>query len=471
MPGGCRVGAPMSTRSLFWPRCRARVEVVFDGRGAANSVPFLLEVSPRSATIGLNGFYEADTWDMEFEAKALPFDPDQIAYCAVHIYIWDSQKNLGESEWATESNLMIKGLMDDIQSVLVGDEVFVKMTGRDYTALLADAEWDPKDKIKSGGELNDVVQSIADEAAPEGTRARFNVEWRGEEDPPICGGLHRSTKKKGLWVKPGKSYWDVIWDLCIQHAYVARVEGSTIIIDEPVTQTKQTLTEAPRLVYGRHLTGLEIKRKFSREAVPQIVIVSYDPVTGKRIETKFPEKRNAEFKVTATKEQPRDALGIPLVAKKDEQMFFPPPEGVVDKKALLRYARMRFYHLGRGETIYSLETKHVWVPDAKNPSKEFNVLKLRPGAAIGVHFDPFNESVLREIKEIGRRVEFIVAMGYHHKIATFIANNIERMELFKQNYYYNRGTINYSIDEGVDIDIEAVNFAGEVQAIQFAERS
>lgn len=459
------------TRSLFWPRCRARLEIVFDGRGAPNSIPYHIEVTPKSVSIGLNGFYEADTFSMDFEVKVLPFDPDQIAYCAVHIYIWDSQKNLEGDEWATEANLMIKGLVDDVESVLVGDETLVKFNGRDYTALLADAEWDAREKIASGRPLDEVVQDIADAAAPKGTRARFVVEWRGEEPPPICGGLHRSTKKKGMWVKPGKSYWDVIWDLCIQHAYVARVEGSLIIIDEPVTQTKQTLTEAPRLVYGTHLLELSVKRKFARETVPQIVIISYDPKTGNKIETKYPEKTNAEFKVAATRDQPKDALGIPLVAKKDEQMYFPPPEGVTDPKALKRYARMRFYHLGRGETIYSMKTSHMWVPDAKSPAREFNMLALRPGAAIGVHFDPFNETFVRAIKELGLRIEYIRMLGYSDKVAAFIAQNIERLELFKQNYYYNRGTVEFDIDSGVEVEIEAVNFAGEVQAIQFAERS
>lgn len=464
------------------------MEVVFDGRGAKNSEPIYIECNPRSANVGLNGFYEADTWDMEFESKILPFDPDQIAYCAVHIYMWDSQKNLegsttdlvASSEWSVEGNLMVKGLVDDIQSKVVGEETYVKFTGRDYTALLADAEWDPRHNVKSGRPLDETVQEIADQAAPEGTRARFAVEWRGEESPPICGGLHRSTKKKGMWMKPGKSYWDVIWDLCIQHAYVVHIEGSMIVIDEPVTQTIQTLRKIPRLVYGQHLTGLEIKRKFARETVPQIVIVSYDPQTGKRRETKYPPKTNSEFKVTATKDtKARDALGIPLVAKKDEQMFFPPPEGVTDPDALKRYARMRFYHLGRGETSYTITTSHIWIPAPGNlltytglsVGSEINLLQLRPGAAIGVHFEPFHESTVREIKEVGERIEYITSLGYQPKVANFIAHNLERMDLFKQNYYFNRGQVSFSTEEGIEIEIEAINFAGEVQSIQFAERS
>lgn len=456
-----------TTRSLFWPRCRAWLEIVFDGRGAPNSEPFHFEIDPRTATVGFNGFYEADTFSLEFDARTLPFDPDQIAYAAVRIYMWDSQRNLNQPEWAVERNLMIKGLVDDVSSTIVGNDTLVRFNGRDYTALLIDSEWNPKNRVRAGGLLPDVVQSIADEAAPKGTQARFEVVWRGEEDPPVVGSILRDTKKKGLWVKPGKSYWDVIWDLCIQHAYVPRVEGSQIIISEPNTETRQSLTESPRLIYGRSLTSLEIQRKFARETVPQIVIVAHDPRTGKRIEVKYPEKKNSDYLVTATRSEPRDALGIPLTSKKDEEMYFPAPKGIIDPDALKRYARMRFYHMGRGESIYTMETSHLTVPGAKE-GEEINILQLRPGKAIGISFDPFKATHLREL-EFGQRVEAIRAMGYHPKVAFFVAENIDRMDFFKQDYYYNRGEVNYSVESGIEIKIEAMNFASEVKEINFAE--
>lgn len=466
-PGRARGGSLVS-RSYFHPRCKATLEVVFDGRGAPNSKPFHLEVDPRSASVGLNGFYEADTFQLEIDARVLPFDPDQVAYCAVRIYMWDSARNLNQTEWATENNEMIRGLVDDVDVNIVGEDTMITFSGRDYTALLVDAEWDAKDKVKSGSEsrLDEVVQSIADEAAPEGTQARFEVVWAGEDDPPICGGLARSTKRKGLWVKPGKSYWDVIWDLCIQHSYVVHVEGSRIFITEPVTQTKLSLESAPMLVYGQSLTKLDIKRKFSREVTPQVVIRAWDPVSQKPIEVKYPAKRN--IKITGT-----DALGTPLTVKKDEQMFFPAPAGVIDKKALLRYARNRFYHLGRGETVYSMTTSHLWIDgvgenEDGSRNSEINLLRLRPGFAIGVLFDPFNRDLLRK-KEIGERVEHILGLGYSEQVATFVANNLDRLEMFRQHYYYNRGTIDYSIDDGIEIEIEAANFSYEVREIHFAE--
>lgn len=414
----------------------------------------------------MNGFYEADTFSLEFDARLLPFDPDQVAYLAIRIYMWDSQTDSDRAEWATLDNLMISGLADDIETCLVGEDQHVKVSGRDYTAVLLDTEWDPKKSVASGDDLQVVVQRIADEAAPEGTRARFLVVWNGVEPPPAVGSLHRSTKRKGLWVKPGKTYWDVIWDLCLQHAYVPRVDGSTIVIEEPITQTKRSLEFAPRLIYGQTLTKLEIKRKFSHEKVPQIIITAWDPDTEKLIEIVYPEKRN----ITVGQAGTTDALGIPLTVKKDDQVYLPAPKGITDPKALKRYARMEFYRRGRGETVYNLQAKHLVVDDVVMDGAELSLLRLKPGYAVGVHFEPFNQEHLRAL-QIGQRVEFITSRGYHPAVAQFIAENIDRIELLKQDYYYNRGNFTYSIDDGIEIEIEAGNFASEVREVFFAEQS
>lgn len=451
------------SRTVFYPRCRAQVEVVFDGRGAANSRPLMMEIDPRSCTVGLNGFYEADTFQMEFDARLMPFDPDQVAYAAVRLYMWDADRNLDTSEWALDSNEMLRGLVDDIEGDIVGEDNVVRFTGRDYTAILVDPEWDPRDRIDAGGTLDAVVQNIADLAAPDGTTARFTVVWQGESDPPTVGGLHRAIKKKGVHVKPGKTYWDVIWDLCVQHAYVPRIVGSTIFIGEPKTETRKSLLSAPRLVYGKTLTRLSTQRKFDRETVPQIVVVAHDPVTEQQIEVKYPARRN----ITVGGAGSTDALGIPLTVKKDEQMFFPAPAGVTDRDALLRYARMRFYHLGRGETVYTMATRHLWI-DGSIPGQEENLLQLRPGSAIGVRFDPFNREHLRAL-EIGQRVEHIKALGYSEAVSTFVSRNLDRMDMFRQDYYFNRGEVSYSVDDGIEIEIEAVNFASEIREVTFAD--
>ncbi len=145
--------------------------------------------------------------------------------------------------------------------------------------------------------------------------------------------------------------------------------------------------------------------------------MAHDPKTGEKIEVKYPKKRNIVVNATANKNQAVDAIGTKLAVKKDEVMRFPAPKGVIDKEALERYARMQFYHLGRGETIYTFETSHLFV-DSPKGGGEINLLQLRPGSPIGIGFEPFKVAHLRDM-QVGQRIDYIQALGYHLNVATF----------------------------------------------------
>lgn len=459
------------TRSSFSPRCKLLMSVVFDGRGAPNSKPLMLEVAPRTCSIAMNGYHEGSTWNADIEARVLPFDPDQVASIAVRIYMWDSEGDENR-EWALEKYEMLRGLVDENEAIVVGDDNIVRFTGRDYIGLL-DVPWDPKRIPPNGIPLDEAVQEIADNAAPPGTHARFQVVWAAEGDPRDALGIKRSTKKKGDWVKPGKSTWDVIYDLCIASGFIVYVKGSQIIITDPQTQTKDSLDQAPKLAYGKHLLKLEVKRKFGREKVPQIVISAYDPTTGAQFEVIYPEKRNVIV----------DALGRPnittvingIAVKKDEQLYFPAPKGIYNRDALLRYAKMRFYHLGRGESTYKFTTRHLKIPKIQSSAfesllPEYDMLQLRPGNPIGILFDPFNREHLRALT-VGARTQHLIALGYRAAIASFIASNLESINQYQQPYYANKIVFDYDEQEGLEVGVTAMNFASQLREVHFADQS
>lgn len=459
------------TTSVFRPRCKAQLSITLDDRRVDNTDKdaaqrkarrsVLVEVTPKSANVSLNGYHEGATWNMEFDARSLPFDPDQVTSVAAWIYMWDSGGD-DTVEWATPDKLMLEGITDDADGVLIGDSNMVKLVGRDYTSVL-DLEWNPKDNVEVGDALDVVVQRIADKAAPVGTRARFTVKWEADEDPPRSGGLHRSTKKKGLWIKQGKTYWEVIYDLVTQHGFIVYVRGRDIVVTDPKTQTAQSLATAPRLAYGVHLTRLRVKRKFARERVPQVVLVAWDPDTGQEIQVEYPEKRNVIV----------DGLAV----KKDERMYFPAPKGIIDRDTLKRYARMRFYHLGRGESTYDIETAMLSV-EAGAPSNDqlatasatVDLLRLRTGDPIGIKFDPFNREHLRKLTT-EMRVAHLEALGYAPSIAEFVAANVEQLTQYTQPYYSNKLKFDYDEDEGITIAVTAVNFASQLREIHYADAS
>jgi prophage tail gpP-like protein len=428
--------------ATFWPRCRALLSVVLDGRGAADTAPLVVETTPNMARVCRNGYHAADTWSLEFDARAMPFDPDLIRSAAAYIYMYAADGMFDTREWAVPDFEMVRGLADDGSLSLSEDGQVISMEGRDYTGLLLDIDWDPRRRIPAGKPLDVTIQEVADLAAPPNTRARFEVVWLGTGNPPIVGRAHRSTKKKGLWVKPGKNHWDVIYEMAISHGAIAYVQGEQIIITDPNTQTELSLQRAPQLIYGRNLDSLDVSRHFTKERVPQIKMIAYDPKSGERIEVLFPESGE---KVT-------DGFGT----KKDEVMPLPAPKGICDRETLRRIARVRRADMARAEASYRAETCNLQSLDGQD------LLRLQAGSPVSIGFDPFNVEQMRSLT-LEQRYEHLRALNYSEQLSRFVADRYDRLDQFRQPYYLTEAEYSWSIDDGLQISIEAKNYAYEAR--------
>lgn len=452
--------------SVFYPRCKVLLTSILDGRGSTRSKPISTIATPRSCTVSRNGYQEADTWNAEFDLRVLPFDPELLASCAVRVYMWDSFGD-EEANYLVEENEMVRGLVDEPELSITGDNS-ITISGRDYTGIL-DPDWDPREKIPSGVPLTEAVQFIADKAAPVGTSARFLVEWKATGAIPISGGSARSTKRKGMWVKPGKTHWDVIYDLVIAHGYIVFVQDSRIVISDPRAQTKRALAVAPRIRYGRDLMSLRAKRKLARERVPQIKIVYWNAANRERFEVIYPP---AHSKVP---------LPIGIGLKKDEVLVLPAPRYCHDRDSALRYARMRWELMARCESTYTIKTRHMRIPSEGNAELydptargalgvdgEYDLLRMQAGDAIGVHFDPFNQENMRAL-DVGQRIAFLESLGYQSSVAAFISTNFEQLDQWRQPYYARKIEYTWSSKDGISIELEAVNFADERRELAFAD--
>jgi hypothetical protein len=431
------------TRSGFWPRCRAGLSVVFDGRGGGDSSPLLVEAAPRAATVSRNGIHDADTWSLDFDLRALPFDPDFVRSIAVVIYMWNADDATDDGrEWAVPEYEMIRGLADDAGFKL--DDRTFHMEGRDYTGLLIDVEWDAKKRVPSGGLLTETIQAIADAAAPPNTRARFEVEWGSLDPVPRVGAARRSTKRKGLWVKPGTTTWEVIYNMAISHGYVARVVGQEIRITDLRIQTRESVQSAARLIYGRTLETLDVNRKLTRERVPQVRVTAYDAAAGKAIEVLYPAKG--------------DTVTTGLGTKRNEVTTLPAPPGITDRDTLKRYARARYADMARSEAVYKASTFHLVSGDEFDG--ESDLLRLDNADPIAIKYDAWNRELLRQLSE-EQRVEHLMALGYSESVSATIASHLELADQFRQPYYIRSATFDFDVDQGIEISVAAVNYAYE----------
>ena len=90
----------------FYAQCRAILQVVFDGFGdsESDSETLVIPILPKSATVHINSYKQADSWELVFDSGDLPFDPALIRAGAAEIYVFqtagldDSQRVLNRRE-------------------------------------------------------------------------------------------------------------------------------------------------------------------------------------------------------------------------------------------------------------------------------------------------------------------------------------------------------------------------------------
>jgi hypothetical protein len=421
-------------KTLYQPRCRALLSVIFDGRGGEDSKSLAITVIPKSASVELNGYNEADTWSLSFDARLLPFDPDIIRSMAVRIYMYGADNLDDQRRWATPEHEMIVGLADDAELDLRDGQTF-NCNGRDYTALMLDPEWNPKDKVPYGIPLDQAVQKIVNDRVTAGGKQVLRVVFESDETPPIAGAALRRGGRRS--VQPGKSVWDVIYDLCLRHGFLVFVRGEDIIITEPRIQNATSLARARRVAYGRNLRSLRASRKFAKERVPQVIVTGYDPKSGKVIEERYPAKSTA----------PTTAIGT----DKDERKRYT-LRGVTDRATLRRAARTRHENLARTEAEYSLETRHM------EDLEGLDMLRLRAGDPIMIAFDAFNAEQMRQLS-IEQRREHLISLGYSGQVAGFVAAHFDRLNQFRQPYYTESAKFDISDDDGLVVSADVGNYA------------
>lgn len=479
--------------ATYHPQCRVNLSVVFDGFGGKDRPQVIEDIIPLSINVHLNSYKEADTWEITFDAKRFPFSPELLASAAVEIYLYQREDltqdpiyndlptptfnvntltGLGEYALAVQANdrdqrekLLITGLVDSANLSQDENGGVISLSGRDYTALLLDKEWDPVESGKRGripdGPLDEVVQKLVNEAVDADSNvntlqvafidyeivpdtknvAKTVTSKKVTIKPPPTSKSRSKRKTRGVAVKSDSNYWDVIYKLCMSYGFITFVQGFNVYIAKPhVLQADQeALWGQWRVAYGRNLESLEVERKLAKEAVPQIRVRSYSEKAKAAIEGRFPADRDGQ-RVTG------------VGTKKEEYRTYSVPD-VTDVNTLKEIARSTYYTIARGEGTIRFSTPHLADLDNKD------LLRMRSGDAVKIVWDAFNAEVMLNTgisKE--QKVSELLSQGYKYDVASLVAEQYEKLDYFRQHFYVR--TVNYTWDQnnGVKIDVEAINF-------------
>lgn len=443
--------------ALFYPRCRAIISAVFDGFGGNDSDPNIFQVVPKSASVNLNGYKEADTWSLEFDAKQFPFSPEIIRSLAVEIYMFQVAGAFDDEEKFAADEPLVTGLLDESTLHYGDDGRTFRMSGRDYTALMLDQTWPVNKKVPVGLPLDQTVQQIVDDATQKNKTGRtLTVQFLPDFEHPILGRTpetvtrkkvkispttgkgHGKSNRRGFPVKSGRNYWDVIYALCLRHGFITFVRNNDVIITTPQTLTEQTAQKAVRMAYGRNLSSLEIERHMGKDATPTVIVTSYDPATQQTIRGQYPPAGKTKIKTTG------------IGTKKDEFRIVS-IAGVTDPAQLQACAETYYNNLARSETRSKFETQ--WLTDLDGR----DLFKFRPGDPVGIEFDPFDGDEMRRLT-VAERYSYLIRLGYSPAVADLVSREFEMLDLFQLPRQCRNATFEYDHESGVSVSVEVMNY-------------
>lgn len=444
---------------IWYPRCYAVLGVVLDEAFA--ETPFgQIEIGaeadsarlvPMNARVSLNGYSQADTFDLEFDARRLPFTPELIRACEVQIYTFHT-RSLSEDVTpylADERYRRIVGLIDDADFEVSVDGRIFRCSGRDYTCLMLDKTWDGRKRVATGRSIVETVQELVDEAAKpgpgqtNGLTVRF-VDPSGSlpDGPTVEAGLSLVKKKRGLTMSAGQNYWDVIARICQANGCICFVRGFEVIVSRPQLLLADASSRVTRVAWGRNLSSLIVSRHFGKELVPQMVCTSTD-LDGNVIRGVFPPTAKTPVR-------------IGIGTKNDEQEIVPVP-WVRDERVLAEYAEARYNTKARSEATITFATKDL--QDLGDGLDRRDIDALLPGDPVQIGFEPVNEAELRKLGR-DRRYQYLRDIGFEHSVAQAIDAGYEQLNGWNHPFYTRTVDIDWADgdDGGLETEVEAVNF-------------
>lgn len=497
---------------IFYPQCRAILQVVFDGYGetARDSPILVIPVLPKSVKVHVNSYKQADSFEMVFDAGDLPIDPRLVRAGAAEIYLFQSpsaddrsriisrrqplvdadpggrrQRDPVETltlEMGTEGSRdrftlgdrkpRIAGTFDDLDIELSSSGKWVTIKGQDYTAYLAAIQYPPNPngtarRIPTGRRLDLIVDSLLEEADPD---RQLSVDVRGVNpgDMPIVGANEARGNKRGIPIESGTSYWDVIYKLTERHGFICYVDGLDVVISRPKTITDRDTPNIKRMAWGKNLENLSLRRHLGKEQAPTIVVKSYDARSGKTLTAEYPDgsidrsviidstkggKPKVSRRVKESTRRSKKTGKVKTTVRERDEYQIVQVHGITDPVALRRIAENRYNLLGKAERSVVASTRDL------HDLRFADILNVSAGDAFWIEWDEFNRELLANPKvSEDQKVRHLEARGFNTAVAREVAKRYELLASLDRPLRFKEGTIEFDVEDGIRIEMELQDF-------------
>lgn len=464
-------------------------------------------IIPVSATWKVQGLKEGNRLTAELRYADFPLDPRAIRAIAIQFYLGTvtpenfvaglaggkrgdefgkNDANAGEplhvvadkyvDDWGHDrKNLRFEGFVDDIETEFPeDDEPIVRFECSDNMRILVDQLAPPGLTLDTKKPID---EAIANYMAEFPQLRGMGVQYRpaGTTPPTLSSAYGKTAYQPKLGPPPGKggdsklTVWEYIVDVCGAVGHIATVEGTTVIIqaamtlysnayavrsDDPYVPRKLKgsglLLPHRTLIYGRNLSTLSIRRRFSRQVPTNIEVRAYDSARKKTLVARYPLAADR-------------VLRAPPGNNTDEKWQVVRISGVKDEKSLRLVAQTYYETQGRNEIQVRCSTKDLASYGGGNNDPDLLDLQYGDPIDIGIDRDRIYAAGAVEDTTTTSAADALKKLGYSTDFANTYATAINNVGLQK-TFRLRTMQVDWSNDaDGVSIDIEAINYV-EVRA-------
>ncbi len=500
--------AEVLAHRVYYPQARAILQVILDGYGdaARDSAIQVIPIIPKSVTVHVNSYKQADSFELVFDSGDLPIDPRLIRAGAAEIFVFqtagtdDKRRVLSRREpladpdpgavrqrdatdalglelgldesvdtFTLGNKPRIVGLFDDVDLELSESGKWVTIKGQDYTAYLAAIQYPPMPngtarRVPIGKRLDLIVDDLLQQADPD---RQLSVQVRGIEAAkmPIVTSEVPTNKKRGIAVEQGTSYWDVIYKIVERYGFICFVDGLDVVISRPKTITDRDVPNTKRMAWGKNLEHLTLRRHLGKEQAPTVVVRSYVPGVG-TLTAEYPDGQiDRSVVVTTRGKKPKFERRVKesatklkggkvktTVRERDEYQIFT-VHGITDPVALRRIAENRYHLLGKSERTVIARTRDL------RDLRRADILSVSAGDAFTIEWDEFNRELLSNPAiALSVKIRHLESRGFNSEVAREIARRYEILQGLDRPLRFREGTIEYDADDGISIEMELQDF-------------
>lgn len=459
-------------------------------------------VVPREFKWSQNGVRTADTLSMMFPFIACPIDPRTVRSCAVEFALGTvTAQQAGGQLTGTAARTGGLDLIPDTYTDAAGnprtnirfqgwvDEWNVEWTREDQPVIHIECVDNTYLFIKMPAPAKAVVskdlpidQAVAKYLTFSPSFAGLAVEYRpaGAVAPVLKDVLSRSAFLPGQGPPVAKmgspagsaekiSVWDYLTDLCRSLGHSIFVEGTTLVIqrirsltsanvqgraDDPYkgrTLPGGLFLPTRRMLWGRNVKEMRLKRNFSKNAPVNVSVRAYNPEQKKIIVERFPLAHDRQVYVLPGNTTP-DEKWLELTIG----------GGVTDTSTLKIFAQEVYEQLGRREIEWQVKTDNFASFGGGNTDPD--LLDIRPTDALEIlvaRDDVRSTPTQMEnrLAAYGTNARYLQDLGFSEKFADAYAKAYTNAG-FQNVYRVKQVDITGSVEpgEGVEINVECVNY-------------